>query len=176
MPEFDFSSLQQVSRNPCAAGQQAHVYSAIVPAGAKAGRVALKVLKRALAAQDAERQAFVREVRLLGRVDHPNVVEAFGVGTTPDGLPCVLLSWCPETVESALRLDAVDCDPEVRSIVRKPRGNRPPGSGDEVAATPRPGRSRDVETSRGDAAAGTRISPRRRVAAPSRPRREIFKR
>jgi len=120
VPEFDYAKLRDVSDAPVAAGTQARVFSSVVPRGKRKGeRCALKVLRRELSGDARERRAFVREVHLLGRATHPHVIESYGVGTTPSGDPCVLLAWCEGTCVSALRLEVVARDAEVRGRVKR---------------------------------------------------------
>lgn len=47
--------------------------------------VALKMLKMGLSSDPIFKQRFVREVSLLGKLNHPNIVTVFDSGTTPDG-------------------------------------------------------------------------------------------
>ncbi|PZM79201.1 MAG: hypothetical protein DKT66_22240 [Candidatus Melainabacteria bacterium] len=47
--------------------------------------VALKMLKMGLSSDPIFKQRFVREVSMLGKLNHPNIVTVFDSGTTPDG-------------------------------------------------------------------------------------------
>jgi tRNA A-37 threonylcarbamoyl transferase component Bud32 len=48
-------------------------------------RVAIKIIKRHLAASPEASERFVREARAVNQVDHPNVVDIFAVGRLDDG-------------------------------------------------------------------------------------------
>jgi serine/threonine-protein kinase len=72
------------------AGSAGTVYAAVDGAGR---RVAVKVLRRALA-EDARAVArFEREARALRAVRHPHIVEAQEVGRLPDGRPFLVMPW-----------------------------------------------------------------------------------
>jgi len=66
---------------------------AVVHAGSDAGlgrRVALKVLAAHLAGDPEFRRRFLREARIAGRLQHPNLVRVFDI-TELDGLPCIVM-------------------------------------------------------------------------------------
>ena len=50
--------------------------------------VALKILPRALAPNPDYIARFLREARLAARLDHPNVVPVYDIGTVPKELLC----------------------------------------------------------------------------------------
>jgi serine/threonine protein kinase len=65
------------------AGAMGAVYEGRHPVIGK--RVAIKVLRRELAATTEGAERFVREARAVNQIDHPNVIDVFGFGTLPDG-------------------------------------------------------------------------------------------
>ena len=65
------------------AGAMGEVYAAKHPVIGK--RVAIKVLKRELAADPEAAERFVREARAVNQVDHPNVIDVFTIGRLADG-------------------------------------------------------------------------------------------
>src|SRR4051794_1459161 len=65
------------------AGAMGDVYAARHPVIGK--RVAIKVLKRALAASPEAAERFVREAQAVNQIDHENVVDIFGFGRLADG-------------------------------------------------------------------------------------------
>jgi tRNA A-37 threonylcarbamoyl transferase component Bud32 len=64
------------------AGAMGEVYAAKHPVIGK--RVAIKVLKRELAADPEAAERFVREARAVNQVDHPNVIDVFTIGRIAD--------------------------------------------------------------------------------------------
>ncbi len=64
-------------------GAMGDVYAGHHPAIGK--RVAIKVLKRALAGRPEAASRFVREARAVNHVDHPAVVDVFAIGRLDDG-------------------------------------------------------------------------------------------
>ncbi|EGD79436.1 TKL protein kinase [Salpingoeca rosetta] len=72
--------------------------------------VALKVLRQNVGFFDAaQRQEFDTEVKFLQRTRHPNVVRFFGAGTTPTGLPFLVLEFVPfGSMRDLLRSDLAD--------------------------------------------------------------------
>ena len=65
------------------AGAMGEVYAGRHPVIDK--RVAIKVLRRELAASAEAADRFVREAKAAGQVDHPGVVDVFGFGRLDDG-------------------------------------------------------------------------------------------
>jgi serine/threonine-protein kinase len=55
--------------------------------------VAVKVLMPEIAADATLVRRFVNEGRAAGMIGHPNIVEALDMGTTPDGLPFLVLEY-----------------------------------------------------------------------------------
>src|SRR5262245_439025 len=64
-------------------GAMGDVYRAVHPDIGK--RVAVKVIKRRLAGSAEAVERFVREARLVNKIDHPNVVDVFAMGRLADG-------------------------------------------------------------------------------------------
>jgi serine/threonine-protein kinase len=64
-------------------GAMGDVYRAVHPQIGK--RVAIKVIKRRLAGSEEAAQRFVREARLVNKIEHPNVVDVFAMGRLEDG-------------------------------------------------------------------------------------------
>ncbi|MDQ3369774.1 MAG: serine/threonine protein kinase, partial [Myxococcota bacterium] len=64
------------------AGAMGEVYAGQHPLIGK--RVAIKVLRRALAASPEAAERFVREARAVNHIDHPNVIDVFAFGRTSD--------------------------------------------------------------------------------------------
>jgi eukaryotic-like serine/threonine-protein kinase len=56
-------------------------------------KVALKVLLPALAADAQFAQRFQREAQTVARLDHPNIVHVYTIGTTPNGLPYIAMQY-----------------------------------------------------------------------------------
>lgn len=71
-------------------GGMGAVYAAVEPTIGK--RVAIKVLKAALSADDATKARFEREARAVNAVRHPAVVEVFAFGQLDDGSPYFVMS------------------------------------------------------------------------------------
>jgi len=65
------------------AGAMGDVYAGRHPVIGK--RVAIKVLKRELAASSEAAERFTREARAVNQIDHPNVIDVFGFGRLDDG-------------------------------------------------------------------------------------------
>ena len=65
------------------AGAMGDVYAGLHPVIGK--RVAIKVLKRALASRPDAASRFLREARAVNHVDHPGVVDVFALGRLDDG-------------------------------------------------------------------------------------------
>ena len=74
--------------------------------------VALKCLPPAAAADSYVRDRFLREVRVLGRVRHPNLVQIYGAGTG-QGTLFYAMEWIDGASLSVLqvRLKNLGCDP-----------------------------------------------------------------
>ena len=77
LPPFDsfagYRILKEIHR-----GAQGVVYQAIQESTKR--KVAIKVMKEGPFAGSADRARFEREVKLLGQLDHPNIVTIFGTG------------------------------------------------------------------------------------------------
>ena len=116
VPEFAYAALVDVAASPVGVGCQGEVYAVTRPTTRE--KLALKVLLGDVAASPGERRCFAREAQLLARMAHPNVCETMGCSTTPDGLPCLLLTWCASDVLRSLKLNDV-ADPETRHKVTK---------------------------------------------------------
>ena len=65
------------------AGAMGEVYAGIQPVIGK--KVAIKVLKRAVAATADGAERFVREARAVNQIDHANVIDVFSFGRLTDG-------------------------------------------------------------------------------------------
>ena len=65
------------------AGAMGEVYAGRHPVIGK--RVAIKVLRRELAASAEAAERFVREARAVNQIDHPNVIDVFAFGRLDDG-------------------------------------------------------------------------------------------
>ncbi len=59
-------------------------------------RVALKILFPTYAEQGEITQRFQREGQATARINHPNIVQVYATGTTPDGLPYLAMEYCPQ--------------------------------------------------------------------------------
>jgi serine/threonine-protein kinase len=55
--------------------------------------VAIKVLRPHLTDEEKTRERFMREVRSIARISHPNVVSLFRIGTVLDGVPYVVMQY-----------------------------------------------------------------------------------
>src|SRR5947209_6100298 len=64
-------------------GAMGTVYSAVHPLIGK--RVAIKVLKPELCANQASIDRFVSEAQAVNKIGHPNIVDVFFLGELPDG-------------------------------------------------------------------------------------------
>src|SRR6188768_1624005 len=65
------------------AGGMGDVYAGRHPVIGK--RVAIKVLRREVAARADAAERFLREARAVNQIDHPNVVDVFALGRLADG-------------------------------------------------------------------------------------------
>jgi tRNA A-37 threonylcarbamoyl transferase component Bud32 len=68
---------------PIGAGGMGEVYAGHHPVIGK--KVAIKVLRRELAARPEAAERFLREARAVNQIDHPNVVDVFALGRLADG-------------------------------------------------------------------------------------------
>ena len=84
-------------------------------------KVAVKVLRRQLAASPQMVARFVQEARAVNMIKHPNIVDIYEFGELPDGRPFYVMEL----------LEGID----LRSILNE-RGRFPPGRG---AGDPRAG-------------------------------------
>src|SRR5262249_10498146 len=92
----DYTLLRQVGR-----GGMGVVYEAWQRSMDR--RVALKVLPAGLLADSRAVARFRREAKLAGRLHHPNVVSAYGMGVE-GGVPCFAMEFVDgETLEQVLR-------------------------------------------------------------------------
>jgi serine/threonine-protein kinase len=66
------------------------VYAALEPTIRK--RVAIKVLRRALADDDGMALRFEREARAVNEIRHPGIVDVFAIGRLDDGRPYLVMS------------------------------------------------------------------------------------
>jgi eukaryotic-like serine/threonine-protein kinase len=66
---------------------------------------AVKVMHASLAVQPKMVERFVREVHVLGLLQHPNIIEVFEVGSLPDGRPYYVMEYLEGRTVSAI-LDA----------------------------------------------------------------------
>jgi serine/threonine-protein kinase len=55
--------------------------------------VAIKVLKRALAAESSFASRLLDEARAVNAIHHPAIIDAFGFGQTPDGRPYIVMEF-----------------------------------------------------------------------------------
>jgi serine/threonine protein kinase len=76
---------------PVARGGMGIVYTAIHPMIGK--RAAIKVLKARHCTDDAALHRFVEEARIVNEIGHPNLVDVFAFGTTPDGRSYLVMEW-----------------------------------------------------------------------------------
>lgn len=83
-----------------AAGAMSEVYEA---RDVRNGRqVAVKVLHREWCVEDTLVARFCNEARALEEIRHPHIIEIFGHGRLPDGVPFMLLEWLPFTLGHVL--------------------------------------------------------------------------
>ncbi len=54
---------------------------------------ALKVMRDALALDENFKERFRREAQVVARLDHPNIIQVFGIGTTPLGQPYIAMQY-----------------------------------------------------------------------------------
>jgi serine/threonine protein kinase len=72
-------------------GAMGTVYSAIHPLIGK--KVAIKVLKAELCANQATIDRFVQEAKAVNQIGHPNIVDVFMLGELPDGRAYMVMEW-----------------------------------------------------------------------------------
>jgi serine/threonine protein kinase len=72
-------------------GAMGTVYSAIHPLIGK--KVAIKVLKAELCANQATIDRFVQEAKAANQIGHPNIVDVFLLGELPDGRAYMVMEW-----------------------------------------------------------------------------------
>ncbi len=100
-------------------GGMGAVYAAVEPTLGK--RVAIKVLRAALSADDATRARFEREARAVNAVRHPSVVEVFAFGQLEDGSPYFVMSLLEgrslrEELDRVGRLDGAEAWRVLREV------------------------------------------------------------
>jgi tRNA A-37 threonylcarbamoyl transferase component Bud32 len=72
-------------------GAMGTVYSAVHPLIGK--RVAIKVLKPELCANQTSIDRFVQEAQAVNKIGHPNIVDVFLMGELPDGRAYLIMEW-----------------------------------------------------------------------------------
>jgi serine/threonine protein kinase len=72
-------------------GAMGTVYSAVHPLIGK--RVAIKVLKPELCANQTSIDRFVQEAQAVNKIGHPNIVDVFLMGELPDGRAYMIMEW-----------------------------------------------------------------------------------
>jgi tRNA A-37 threonylcarbamoyl transferase component Bud32 len=72
-------------------GAMGTVYSAVHPLIGK--RVAIKVLKPELCANQTSIDRFVQEAQTVNKIGHPNIVDVFLLGELPDGRAYLIMEW-----------------------------------------------------------------------------------
>jgi hypothetical protein len=98
-------------------GAMGDVYRAIHPQIGK--RVAVKVIKRRLAGSEEAVERFVREARLVNKIDHPNVVDVFAMGRLDDGRLWLGMDFLDgESLGRKLRRDGALGVPEMLGVLR----------------------------------------------------------
>lgn len=80
--------------------------------------VAVKILKREIAAIEREARCFAREVALLRQLSHKHLLRCHGCGAGPESRPFCLLELIEETVFEALRLGECSSSPPAARGVR----------------------------------------------------------
>lgn len=114
--EVDCRKLAELKR--VGSGSQAVVYSSEY-AGTK---IAVKVLRKELAAEKAELAAFEREVNLLAHLTHPYINSVIGAGIV-DESPCAVLEWCETDASRYLQLEK-SSQKSVRQKVRSEHSSK----------------------------------------------------
>ena len=103
------------------------VYAAEEPVIKK--RVAIKVLRHALAEDEGMALRFEREARAVNEIRHPGIVDVFAIGRLPDGRPYLvmsLLEGCSLRDEIQRRGRACPWPRRGASPGRSPRRSPPP--------------------------------------------------
>ena len=72
-------------------GAMGTVFSAVHPLIGK--KVAIKVLKPELCANQASIDRFVHEAQAVNKIGHPNIVDVFSLGELPDGRAYMVMEW-----------------------------------------------------------------------------------
>ncbi len=92
-------------------GGMGEVYLAVHPVIDK--KVAIKVMRPSLCADEIALERFVQEARAVNRIGHPGLVDIFAFGRLPDGRSFFIMEWLHgETVARALstrRLRTSEC-------------------------------------------------------------------
>ncbi len=72
-------------------GAMGTVFSAVHPLIGK--KVAIKVLKPELCADQKQLDRFVHEAQAVNQIGHPNIVDVFSLGELPDGRAYMVMEW-----------------------------------------------------------------------------------
>src|SRR5688572_4997098 len=97
-------------------GGMGFVYEALHPLIGK--RAAVKVLRRELCREPLSVQRFVDEARIVNRIGHPNIVDVFAFGKTPDGRSYFVMEWLKgESLRARIARSPLGVD-EIRGIVK----------------------------------------------------------
>jgi serine/threonine-protein kinase len=72
-------------------GGMGSVYAAVHPVIGK--RAAIKVVNRELSDDEFHVERFVDEARVVNQIGHPNIVDVFAFGETPDGRAYLVMEW-----------------------------------------------------------------------------------
>ncbi len=82
--------------------------------------VAVKVLRSHLSEDDAFRRRFAREGRSAASLSHPNIVQMYDVGETPEGVPYIVMEYVEgETLEHRIRERGALSEAEAVDIARQ---------------------------------------------------------
>uniref|UniRef100_A0A7S3NIV9 Protein kinase domain-containing protein n=1 Tax=Aureoumbra lagunensis TaxID=44058 RepID=A0A7S3NIV9_9STRA len=103
VPQIDIEKFEMVQAGT---GSASDVYKAWLKSE-RERIVAVKVLKKHIAYDACGLSSFQKEINMLSRLSHPNIISVLGVGHY-DGLPCALLEWCSTDVNTLLRI--AECD------------------------------------------------------------------
>jgi serine/threonine-protein kinase len=85
-PVGEYEVQQQIGE-----GAMGTVYSAVQPLIGK--RVAIKVLKPELCANQTQIERFIKEAQAVNKIGHPNIVDVFSLGELPDGRAYFVMEW-----------------------------------------------------------------------------------